>query len=103
MPKNINEKAQAARDRKAAQKEETNKAKTKAEEDAYWREAGEGSKSKAQAKKEEMDRQRAEAAAKKLEAKRLAEAEEAALNKPKADKKAPRVTGKVSVSQLQAG
>lgn len=101
MPKGgMNEKAQAARERKAAQKDETNKAKAKAAEDAYWQAAGEGAKSKAQAKKDEQERQRAEAAAKKLEAKRLAEAEEVALVKPKTDKKAARVTGKVTHFEL---
>jgi hypothetical protein len=36
MPKNVNEKAQAARDRKAAAKDSKDKEAAKAKEDSYW-------------------------------------------------------------------
>ncbi|GBF94183.1 hypothetical protein Rsub_07170 [Raphidocelis subcapitata] len=83
MPKGLNEKALAARERKAATKEGKDKEEAKAKEDAFWREAGEGAKSKAQAKRDEEAARRAETAAKKAEAKRLADEEEAAISKPK--------------------
>lgn len=55
------------------------KAKSKAEEDAYWAAAGEGSKSKAQAKREAAETNADTAAASKAEAKRLAKLEEEEL------------------------
>lgn len=99
MPKNTNEKALAARERKAAAKDSAKKNEEREKEDAYWRSAGEGAKSKAQAKKEEEAAKKAEAAAKKAEAKRLAEEEEAALTRAKA--KPGKVAGpKVTHHQL---
>lgn len=71
-------------------------AKSKAEkaaEDAFWKSAGEGTKSKAAAKKEEEEKKRLEQLARKAELKKLQEQEEAALQKPKANPKANRVTG----------
>lgn len=55
------------------------KARSKAEEDAYWAAAGEGSKSKAQAKREAAEANADAAAASKAEAKRLAKLEEEEL------------------------
>ncbi|KAF8058039.1 coiled-coil domain-containing protein [Scenedesmus sp. PABB004] len=97
-----NEKAEAAKERKAAAKDEAGKQKAKAEEDAYWRAQGEGAKTKAQSKREEEEAKRAEAAARKAELKRLQEAEEAALSRPaKPAAKANRVSGpKVTHHQL---
>jgi hypothetical protein len=87
-----NEKVVAARDRKAAQKDEKNSRQAKQAEDAFWEGAGEGAKSKAQKKKEEADARAAEAAKKKREAKLLAEAEEQALARAgKKDKSEPKV------------
>lgn len=83
MPKRENEKAVAARERKAAAKDSQKAAEEKAKEDAYWRAAGEGAKSKAQSKRDEEEARKREAAAKKAEAKRLAEEEEAAMSRPK--------------------
>jgi len=88
-----NEKVVAARDRKAAQKDEKNSRQAKQAEDAFWEGAGEGAKSKAQKKKEEADARAAEAAKKKREAKLLAEAEEQALARAgKKDKSEPKMT-----------
>jgi hypothetical protein len=95
MPKGVNSKAEAARERKAASKADNSSKSAKEAEDAYWRSQGEGSKSKAQAKKEEQEKQRLEAAAKKAEAKRLAEMEEQELSKPKPKKAGPAAVGKV--------
>jgi hypothetical protein len=58
-PKYVNEKAQAAKDRKSSAKEAEKAAKEKAAEDRMWKEAGEGAKSKAQAKRDEEAKQRA--------------------------------------------
>ncbi|KAI8467484.1 MAG: hypothetical protein J3K34DRAFT_430510 [Monoraphidium minutum] len=94
-PKYVNEKAQAAKDRKAASKDAQKASAEREKEEKYWKEAGDGAKSKAQAKKDEEAARRAEAAAKKAEAKRLADEEEAALarSKPKPGKVAgPKVT-----------
>lgn len=74
----VNEKAQAARDRKAAKKAEESAREERRKEDAYWEQHA-NPKSKRHGKKEEAEARREEAAAKKAEAKRLAEAEEAAL------------------------
>lgn len=59
MPKNVNEKALAARERKAATKDAKSAAAEKAAEDRYWKEQGEGAKSKAAAKKDEEAARRA--------------------------------------------
>ncbi|WIA13256.1 hypothetical protein OEZ85_006844 [Tetradesmus obliquus] len=91
--KNMNEKVEAARERKAAAKDAASKKASKDAEDAYWREAGEGAKTKAQAKRDDEERKRQEAAARKAELKRLQEQEEAALAKPKTTPKANRVSG----------
>lgn len=89
----MNEKAEAAKERKAAAKDEAKKKADKDAEDAYWRAAGEGAKTKAQAKRDDEDRKRQEAAARKAELKRLQEEEEAAMSRPKPSPKAARVSG----------
>lgn len=100
--KHVNEKAEAARERKAEAKSAAKQKATKDAEDAYWRAAGEGSKTKAQAKRDEEERKRQEQLAKKAELKRLQEEEEAALSRPKPNPKANRVSGpKVTHHDLQ--
>eukprot|EP00775_Hariotina_reticulata_P005480 gene5480-5715_t len=91
--KHVNEKAEAARDRKAVAKDDAKKKAAKDAEDAIWSAAGEGQRTKAQAKREADAEKKAETAARKAELKRLQEEEEAAMTRPKAAPKANRVSG----------
>ncbi|KAL3682426.1 hypothetical protein R1sor_000448 [Riccia sorocarpa] len=106
MPKKMgtNSKAEEARGRKAAAVAEKKVTDQREKEDKFWTEA-EGQKSKAAKKKEEEAERRAEAAAKRAEAKKLAEQEEAEIEKSlkKADKKSNRVSApvpKVTAAEL---
>jgi hypothetical protein len=82
MPKKmgINSKSEEARGRKAAAETEKKEKVAKEKEEKFWTEA-EGPKGKSAKKKEEEAERKAEAATKRAEAKKLAEQEEAELEK----------------------
>lgn len=104
MPKKFsggNSKAEAAKEKKASAKAEQSTKVAKAEDDAYWDEAGDGKKGKAAAKKAEEAKRKEEAAAKKAEAKRLAEQEEAELAKQASKKLGKVAAPKVTQHQLR--
>lgn len=106
MPKKmgINSKAEEARGRKAALETEKKEKSEKEKAEKFWTEA-EGPKPKSVKKKEEDAERKAEAAAKRAEAKKIAEEEQAELEKSlkRVDKKSVRVgvpVPKVTAAQL---
>lgn len=106
MPKKmgINSKAEEARGRKAALETEKKEKTEKEKVEKFWSEA-EGPKPKSVKKKEEDAERKAEAAAKRAEAKKIAEEEEAELEKSlkRVDKKSVRVgvpVPKVTAAEL---